>query len=79
MIKRRALQNFSHPLEEKQDLVLFTGAARFRPTKENFNNEATGSLFLNDTNFIMNKGAMDGYISKNWLQDLHRVVTGLNI
>lgn len=67
---------FPYLLEEKQDLVLFTGAAWFRPTKENFNNEATGNLFLNDTNFIMNKGAMDGYMSKNWLQDLHRVVTG---
>ena len=52
MIKRRALQNFSLLLlEEKQDLVLFTGAAWFRPKKENFNNEATGNLFPNDTNY----------------------------
>ena len=67
---------FPYLLEEKQDLVLFTGAAWFRPTKENFNNEAIGNLFLNDTNFIMNNGAMDGYMSKDWLQDLHKVVTG---
>ena len=39
------------PLEEKQDLVLFTGMALFDlKEKLNFNNEATGSLFPNDTN-----------------------------
>ena len=64
---------FPYAIEEKDPLVLFSGNAFINPQhpKDRMNNTATTKTFVGDTNFVINKKAMNAYKDNNWLEYLH--------
>lgn len=65
---------FPYAIGENKNLVLFDGTAHIRPVppKGRMGNTMVTETFIGDTNFIINKNAMECYNSLNWQDYLHQ-------